>query len=661
MVIHTRQLSLLTRLEPKVALDPGIVLISHPEWPHALNDWSQSKQFGFDIETYAEDDALDPWNGKLRLIQICLPDGRVLVADFGGWGEDKSKRLAQYAEFLSILKERLEHPKVIVIGHNIKFDALWMRVKFGIKAIALRDTMIMSQLKWTGISNYQHSLLHVAKRVLDINLDKSLQKSDFGWEITNDQLNYAAADARASFECYQILDEQLVEEGLDKQLRVECGAIPAFIDMEFRGFPVDKEHLDNVLTSFQSIEDEVLKDFKAIFPTVNPASSQEVKEALNDKYKVTLESTSVNELSLHSDHAPVRALLNWRSLRIYINYLQSLQKGWQDGAVRGKYRTLAPRGFGRSICAKPNLQQPPNFMVEDLAHYELPHLRSVFRAPPGYQLIVADLSQAHSRIAAQASADPVLIKGYRKGFDIHCITAQNLAKIQKLGEMWTAKNIGKWRKDKAHPNYEKAKLLRAVSKKVFYGSLNSQGWRTLQKTARADAGIQMSDQEAKDAIQAWRTTYQVLYQYQSQIQQEAQKQVYSFPGVQESFGKVRGLSGRRIFLPLVPSFLDRKKSEVKITDAVSFVWTSTEADIIKLALNGIWNEFQAHPEWDAHICNCVHDEIDCVVKDSYALQGAKAVLKWMHAAMKLFITDIPVDEPGSTPEQMLCKCWSEKK
>jgi len=296
----------------------------------------------------------------------------------------------------------------------------------------------------------------------------------------------------------------------------------------------------------------------------------------------------------------------------------------------------------------------------------LKHPRLMFSAPEGYRLIVTDLSQAHARIAAEFSQDPVMCDAYRDGRDLHAITASNQAQVRGLGLDWTPENILKWRKEKDHPNAALAESLRKTSKNVNYGSLNAQGAATLQNTmmtARDSVFVELKD--CKEMLMGWREFYSVLSSAQRKIFDAGNSYDIRLPGKSGVFGQVIGLSGRRVFFQKFPQtrWVDGEKTVylgIKFTDAISSVWLGTEAHIIKRALGLLVQEIDSHPEWDWKISNAPHDEIDTVVKEEFALEAANIQIQIMDDCMREWIKTIPVNEKDVDPASYICKSWSEK-
>ena len=643
-----------------------------------LEEISQASELGFDLETFGEfdqDHGLDPYLGKIRLICIALSDGRVLQLDCGGRpgcpGDDPE--LLQCA--FDVVIKALENPRVRIVGHNLKFDALFIRYHYGVKLRGIRDTMLMSQVLWAGIKQYRHNLGAVAQRILREYVDKAEQTSDWSWQLTNKQRNYAALDAALVLRLKQGLYSRLQAAQLVESALIECNAVAAFVEFEFNGMPICKKSLDELRATFDTVQKDLETQLSVAFPGINVNSSEQLILAIAKKYKVFLDSTAHEEIARYAHIPELKLLMTARTFSMHVEYANNLAKNYREGSVRSQFRQCGPKGFGRSTSSKPNLQNPPRpFFPEELQHYKLASIRSVFKAPPGYKLIIADLSQAHARIACEASQDPTLLRIYQEDLDTHCVTASSLARVMGLGDDWTPENIAKWKKDKSSPNNAKATELRQLAKPVFYGSLNSQSPATLQSTVLTDSGVRINIEVAEQAIEAWRMAYEGLYAYQKSQRSYANgfekiknpaPYTSSYRKVKNelaignvTYGQLRGLSGRRLHLPKWPN---AKGLSAKITDACSFTWTSTEADSIKWSMGeqGLLGEFDRHPEWDVKLVNFMHDELDFLVREDQALAVAEVVKSYMAKGMQRYIRTVPVDD-GAPASSMIASDWSEK-
>ena len=658
--------------------DHVIVRSDEARWKECIHELADARYFGFDIETYGFSDdnlgALDPWEGRIRLMSIALPSGKVMLLDLGGWNDCRDEALRLNREALEALRKALENRDQIVVGHNLAFDALFVMCAYGWKVNNVRDTELMSQVLWAGLGDdmgnrIPHSLKEVCWRLGLGKLDKSIQKSDFGWDISNAQRNYSACDALIAVKVWQRLGKLIKEEGLQHSTEVECRALPAFVHMMYHGLPVDVARLESLIREYKRKSTDIVSAFLELFPNVNPLSQRQVMHALNERFEFSLTSIGDADLSgiLEPSEAKLaaKAILDFRRVRTQLAYLEGILLKTRLGRVRTKFRQIGPTGMGRSTSKSPNLQNPANDS-QTLRDLGLDPVRSIFRAKPGHKMIVVDLSQAHSRIAASVSKDPKLGRAYRHNLDIHSITASGLAKQSGLGPEWTPSNIALWRKSKTHPNHLKAQELRQLSKPVFYGSLNLQGAKALQATARtAFEPVHLTEDEAKEGIATWRKIYAGLFRFQMAVIRKANTFRHRFPEfecrypwlVGKMFGEVRGLTGRRMFL------LRREyggRTSVKGPDCVSMVWMSTEADAIKEGLARVYEEILNHPEWGAKICNFCHDEVDLECREEFSESVAEAALRIVTEAFQEVIPDTPAADPTTRPGDLICDSWVEK-
>ena len=113
------------------------------------------------------------------------------------------------------------------------------------------------------------------------------------------------------------------------------------------------------------------------------------------------------------------------------------------------HTTLHPTGTvtGRLSSTNPNLQNPPRGST----------IRSLVKAPPGWDIAVGDLSQAELRVAAVLSKDPKLLAAVRAQQDIHHATATHL-----FGEAYTHAKSKEEKK-------EFRALAKTVNFKIVYG------------------------------------------------------------------------------------------------------------------------------------------------------------------------------------------------
>ena len=80
---------------------------------------------------------------------------------------------------------------------------------------------------------------------------------------------------------------------------------------------------------------------------------------------------------------------------------------------------------GRASCSRPNLQQIPDQQrISDMVSF-----RTLFRARPGYVLVVGDWAAMEMRAAAAISEDTAMIQVFEDGLDPHDLTAMKILDI----------------------------------------------------------------------------------------------------------------------------------------------------------------------------------------------------------------------------------------
>jgi DNA polymerase-1 len=140
-------------------------------------------------------------------------------------------------------------------------------------------------------------------------------------------------------------------------------------------------------------------------------------------------STAVDVLeALAEEHPIARKVLYYRQLTklksTYVDTLPAL-----INPATGRLHTTfyqAGTATGRLSSANPNLQNIP--IRTELGR----GIRAAFIAEPGHILLTADYSQIELRLLAHFSRDPLLVEAYRRGDDIHTLTASQVFGVPPL-------------------------------------------------------------------------------------------------------------------------------------------------------------------------------------------------------------------------------------
>src|SRR5919107_3111844 len=172
-----------------------------------------AEAIGTDIETTA----LNPRNGKMRLLQLATPEETFVVDTFE-------------VEDLSPLRSVLEDGPVKVLHHG-KFDHAFLWAEHGISLSPIFDTMLAAQLLDGGEYGPSYALEAVAERYLDETVDKTARREDWSGELSREQLEYAARDAAILLPLRERLEEALEAEELGAGSEIEVGGGGAVFQM----------------------------------------------------------------------------------------------------------------------------------------------------------------------------------------------------------------------------------------------------------------------------------------------------------------------------------------------------------------------------------------------------------------------------------------------
>jgi len=169
---------------------------------------------------------LNPARDRLCLVQ--LSDGR---------GHEHLVRFAKTSNFAAPnLKALLSDPNRLKIYHFARFDIGIMQHYLGIMAAPLYCTRTASRLVRTYTD--RHGLKELVKEMLNIDLSKQQQTSDWGASEINDaQREYAASDVRYLHQLKEKLDERLNREGRVELAQACFDFLPNRALLDLAGWP----------------------------------------------------------------------------------------------------------------------------------------------------------------------------------------------------------------------------------------------------------------------------------------------------------------------------------------------------------------------------------------------------------------------------------------
>src|ERR1051325_4344035 len=208
------------------------VINTESELRQAVERLSAHPVVGLDTETTD----LDPYTARLRLIQLASSD-EVFIIDLNQFGNHDLKQ----SEALAPLRQLLTTPRPIKIAHNAKFDAKFIKHNLGVDIVGLFDTLLASQLVSAGDIEERHGLNAIAARYLNEEVDKTERLSNWEFELSEAQLQYAARDAAVLIPLREKLIEKIKANSLIQAAQLEFECVMPVVDIELAGFFMDRQ------------------------------------------------------------------------------------------------------------------------------------------------------------------------------------------------------------------------------------------------------------------------------------------------------------------------------------------------------------------------------------------------------------------------------------
>ena len=394
---------------------PALQPYVHATAAAAVQRWLADAAGRTIVAVDTETSGWDPYRDELICVQLCAgPDLPVLVLD------------AQAVD-PRLLAPLFADRAVLKVFHHGAFDLRFLAAA-GVRATRVADTMLAQQLLDGGAKTAPgNGLAQIAAFRLGVVLDKSIRETIWvPGRLTPEQLDYAADDAAATWRVFDQQWRELVGHGLTRVARIEFTALPVLADLQLRGVAFDAERwaalvgrLERELPALEAAAQAALISDRSpqnLFgpEPVNLESPEQVREALA---RLGVDVTTTREVALRdfAGHPAVDALLGYRQVsKVTSNW----GGGWAGRAAHPRTGRIHPDwrqivGAGRIACSEPSLHQIPKD-----ARY-----RRCFGGAAGRTLVVADYSQQELRILAAVSGDDGLGAVFKRGGDLHRITA----------------------------------------------------------------------------------------------------------------------------------------------------------------------------------------------------------------------------------------------
>lgn len=565
----------------------------------AIESISAHQVIGLDTETTE----LDPYFGRLRLIQLATPNG-VHIIDLDAFrGGDLRNSTS-----LAPLRNLLSAPRPIKIAHNAKFDAKFIKHHLGADLNGVFDTLLASQLIGAGDIEERHGLDTVASRYLNEAVDKTERLSNWNLELSEAQLEYAARDAAILIPLREKLFERLKSDSLMDVARLEFDCIMVVAEMELTGFYMHKERWLEQLAVVDKKRNQLAEELQCVLAEestqgtlfggpqrddINLDSHQQLTKAL-ERLGITLPDSTRNwKLQpLAAEYPIIGTLLEYRTVqKALTSYGQNMIDliNPTTNRLHADFRQIgAPTG--RFSCTNPNIQQVP---------HAIEYRRCFSGYPEGRKLIIADYSQIELRILAEFSGDRAFINAFKSGADLHKVTASEVFGVG-------VDQVTREQRD--------------FAKRLNFGVVYGIG------AQRFSIMTGLGVPEAENVLRKYFATYRGLDTYLHEAADRAVRERQARTG-----------SGRLVRFRYDEQ--DRQQISMTKRNGKNTPIQGTSADILKRALRLLKDELR---DTNAQIVNIIHDEVVVEADAGEAEHVAEKVERAMRVAGEEYVKSVPV-------------------
>ncbi len=536
-----------------------------------IQSCSNLPKIGFDIEVM---------NEEISCISIARSPYDVISIPFVMEGRDYFTIDQEAAIWIEIAK-LLENPLIIKVGHNVCFDSTFIFIKYGIRSVNLKDTMVSSSICYPDFPKGLDFVTSICTKE-PYYKDDGKKWFKFGGAV-RDFWIYNAKDSAVCDEAEPVLEAEAQRQGNESALARQLSIIPSLVYMQARGIQADKRGMDLAADENRAKIESLQEELNSLCGySINPNSTKQlqdyfyIRKGLKPYVSRATGNISVDAVALKRIS---RKGLKEASIILEMRHLLKINSTYfemeldDDNRIRCSFNPVGTEN-GRLSSSKTifgkggNMQNLPPEM-----------LRFLF-ADPGCFLYNIDLSQAENRILAYVAPEPNMIAAFERGVDIHRQTAGLIFNKQPedISDEEGSSSIGGglfserfWGKKSNHSlNYDL-------------------GYRAFALVC------EVQEHEAKYIVERYHSVYPGVRQYHAWIRAQLGKD----RTIENCLGRKR-------------VFTDRWGDSL-FKEAYAFIPQSTVADVINE--RGLAYVMDNPTFWGAEILNQVHDSL--VVQISY--------------------------------------------
>ena len=434
-------------LDAHGGFDGDVTLVRSPNEFSDFVDWlkSGSRPIAYDIEASGLDIYSSSW--EIKSIQFGDTEKAFVFIHGEPW----------FSKSIDFLMNETSNR---LLAHNATFDSLGLD-KYGyVDAIALLkrtyDTKVLSHLvdpRNRVEGGVGHGLKNLAAYYVDSSSpdSESALKELFrqqGWSVREGWKNipathptlvqYAGMDVILTARLFPKLKEEIKRKTMEHLVTYEHHILRLTAAMERRGMRVDVDYAKYLVEMMTAEENKNIEIVRS-FGIANHNSTAEVSRALDALGVKLLETTDTGAIKVdktilsgiaESDNGPAGTLAKavmaaknsakWRDSYVIasMNLLDS------SGRVHPKINSLQAR-TGRMSVNDPPLQQLPSGGDA---------IRRMFIADDGFRMASIDFSGVELKVLAALSQDPVMLKVFKDGGDLHQTTADSTGVSRKIAK-----------------------------------------------------------------------------------------------------------------------------------------------------------------------------------------------------------------------------------